>query len=406
MKLKELFQRKGAIVSKMRALLDTAQAAKRDFTADESTSYAAMETDLAAVEISIKREQSVASAEASVAGFRDGNYRPGVEATAASGVGRASAEYLKSFINGYVRRGLNGMTPEHTNALQEGTNSEGGYIVPQEFESAIFAAMVNLDPIRAAATVIQTGSDRNIPIEASKGSFAYIAEEGTFTESDPAFGRVVLSAFKFGGIVKVAEELLQDASFNLEAYLRNLAAERAALLESTSFCTGTNSGQPNGLFTVTAVGGVNITNVAGAVSATPAITGDNLIDLYHSIGSAYRKGASFLMGDGMVKLIRKLKSNDNQYLWQPGLADGQPDRLLGRPLLVSDGGPTAAASTKTIVFGDLKKYVIVDRLGMTMQRLNELYAANGQIGFKFAARHDAELTDAKAIATFTHGAAS
>jgi len=112
------------------------------------------------------------------------------------------------------------------------------------------------------------------------------------------------------------------------------------------------------------------------------------------------------MGDGMVKLIRKLKSSDNQYLWQPGLADGQPDRLLGRPLLVSDGGPTAAASAKTVVFGDLKRYQIVDRLGMTMQRLNELYAANGQIGFKFSARHDAELLDAKAIVTFTHGAAA
>lgn len=404
--LNKLFQRKGEIVSKMRALLDTAAKANRDLTAEESTAYTAMESDLGSVEIAIKREQSVAAHEASVAGFRDSGFRPGITEQREDGVGRASAGYRGAFFNGYVRRGINGMTPDHSNALQEGTNSEGGYIVPQEFERAIYASLVEMDLIRAAATVIQTSSDRNIPIEASKGTFAYIDEEGAYSESDPAFGRLILGAHKFGGIVKVSEELLQDASFDLEAYLRGLAAERTSILEATSFCTGDNTGKPNGLFNVTAVGGVNITNVAGAVSATAAITGDNLIDVYHSISAAYRKNASWLMGDAMVKLIRKLKSNDNQYLWQPGLAEGQPDRLMGRPLISSTGGPAPAVSTKTIVFGDLKKYVIVDRLGITMQRLNELYAANGQIGFKFTGRHDAELTDAKAIATFTHGAAS
>jgi len=405
--IKKLFQRKGEIVSKMRALLDTATKSNRDLTADESTSYTAMENELATVEISIKREQSVATAEASVAGFRDGDYRPGVTAGADKPKsGRASDSYRSAFLNGYVRRGINGMTPDHVNALQEGTNSEGGYIVPQEFERAVYTSLVEMDPIRAAATVIQTASDRNIPIEASKGSFDYVAEEGEYQQSDPSFGRVIIGAYKFGGIVKVSEELLQDASFDLEAYLRQLAAERTAALEATAFCTGNNTGKPYGLFAVTAVGGVNVQGITGAVSATPAITGDNLIDVFHTLGSAYRKNASWLMGDGMVKLIRKLKSSDNQYLWQPGLADGQPDRLLGRPLLVSDGGPTAAASAKTVVFGDLKRYQIVDRLGMTMQRLNELYAANGQIGFKFSARHDAELLDAKAIVTFTHGAAA
>ncbi|MBK8477784.1 MAG: phage major capsid protein [Opitutaceae bacterium] len=186
MKIKELFTQKGAIVTKMRALLDTASAAKRDLTADESVAYSAMEKDLDAVTVTIDREMTVTAAEASVSGFRDGSYRPGVATAGADApkTGRASAAYADAFINGLCRRGRNGLTTDHTNALQEGTNSEGGYLVPQEFETAIFGILNVIDPIRAAATVIQTASERNIPIEADSGSFAYVGEEGDYGDGD------------------------------------------------------------------------------------------------------------------------------------------------------------------------------------------------------------------------------
>lgn len=409
MKLKNLFHQKGAIVTKMRALLDTAEAAKRGMTADESVTFSAMEKDLDAVVASISREQTVASAEASVSGFRDGSYRPGVAPAGAEApkTGRASAAYNDAFMNGLCRRGRNGLTTEHTNALQEGTDSEGGFLVPQEFETAIYGILNVIDPIRAAATVIQTASDRNIPIEADAGSFAYIGEEGGYgVAGDPAFGREILKAWKFGGIVKVSEELLQDAAFALEPYLRGLAARRTGNLEGVSFATGNGTSAPLGLFIAAAVAGVNLGVVTGAVSATPAITGDDVIDLFHKLPVSYRARASFVAGDGLVKLVRKLKSTDNQYLWQPGLAAGSPDMLMGRPLLISEGGPAPLAAAKTLVFGDLKTYVIADRLGIAMQRLNELFAANGQIGFKFTGRHDARLTDPKALVQFKHGAAA
>lgn len=263
-----------------------------------------------------------------------------------------------------------------------------------------------IDPIRAAATVIQTASDRNIPIETDTGSFAYIGEEGEYGLGDPAIAREILKAWKFGGIVKVSEELLQDSAFALEPYLRDLAGRRQAKLEGTSFATGAGTSTPLGLFAAASVGGVNLSVVTGAVSATPAITGDDVIDVFHKLPASYRPRASFVAGDGLIKLIRKLKSTDNQYLWQPGLSAGQPDLLMNRPLLIAEGGPAPLAAAKTLVFGDLKSYVIADRLGLAMQRLNELFAANGQVGFKFTGRHDARLTDPKAIVQFKHGAAS
>jgi HK97 family phage major capsid protein len=403
---KELFQRKGEIVAQMQGLLSKAQAAGRDLTSDESTSYDAMEAQLNTITKTIAREQSLATAEASVAGFRDSRYRPGVNAGRDDSEFRASADYRDAFINGFCRHGRAALTPEHTNALQEGTDSEGGYLVPQEFERAVYASLGLLDPIRAAATVIQTASERNIPIETGVGSFSYINEEGEYGEDDPAFGHEVLKAWKFGGIIKVAEELLQDAGFSLESYLQGLGANRQAMLEGVSFSVGNGTSQPLGLFTAAAVAGVNLGVITGAVSATPAITGDNLIDTFYELPNSYRKQASWLIGDTMISKIRRITTTDGQFLWQPGLAAGQPDQILGRPLLTAEGGPQPAAGAKTIVFGDLKTYVIVDRLGLTMQRLNELYAKNGQIGFKFTGRHDARLTDPKAIVQFKHGAAS
>jgi HK97 family phage major capsid protein len=128
--------------------------------------------------------------------------------------------------------------------------------------------------------------------------------------------------------------------------------------------------------------------------------------VFHSLPRSYRGNASWVVSDALVKLVRKLKDSEGQYIWQPGLTAGQPDRILNRPVLISEGATVPAATAKSIVFGDLQFYTIADRLGMTMQRLNELYAASGQIGFKWTKRNDAKVITNTAFASFTHGAAS
>lgn len=409
--IKQQKEERAGLVVKMRSLLDTASKAGRQLTAEENQEYERMEAKVDEIGHSVDREERLAVVETELRNRKDHDYRPGARAAAATGDKRRnSEEYRKAFADGrqsFARVGKNGLSPDFVNVLSEGVDVDGGYLVPEEFETRVIEQLVNADPIRAAATVITTRSDRNIPIETDSGSFAFIGENADYPVSDPKFGKVVLGAHKNGGIIKVSEELLQDEFFGLEAYIQRLSARRWNAIEQTNFANGNGIGAPLGLFQTTEVGSVAVTGKTGAVSASAAITADDLVDTFHTLARAYRDNAVWITSDTMIKMIRKLKtgvSGDNTYLWQPGLVAGQPDRLLNRPIMVSDGAPAPAVSGKSIVFGDLSYYYIVDRLGMSMQRLSELYAAQGQVGFRMSKRTDARMTSAKAMTYFQHGA--
>jgi HK97 family phage major capsid protein len=418
MTLKEKIDKRATLVTNMRAMLNKSETDKKPFSADDETTYQNMETEVTSLTKDIQRANALADTESKLRAERDGSYKPAVVATVGGGDRKITArarpgidgnEGYMNALDVYHRKGRQALTPEHVNALQVGADSEGGYLVPVEFETKLIELLTNLDPVRRLATVITTASDKNIPIETSKGTFAYIGEEGTYPKSDPSVGRIVLSAFKSGGIIQISEELLQDSFFDLISYLQRLAGYRYNALESTSFAVGNGVAKPLGLFATTAVGGVALTGTTGAVSASAAITADNLVDTFHGLARAYRQRATWLTSDTMIKMIRKLKtgvSGDNTYLWQPGLAVGQPDAILGRPVEVSDDATAPAPDAKSIIFGDLSHYYIGDRLGTQVQRLNELYAESGQVGFKFTRRNDGRLTNAAAVTFFTHGAAA
>lgn len=411
--IKEQKEKRAGLVIQMRALLDAAaKDTKGVLTAAQETNYVALETEVDTIGKAVDREDSLATIENTLRNRKDHNYRPVLNKDGKPvKIGRKPLpeNYAEAMFNGvgsYSRVGRNGVSPDFMNVLNEGNDTQGGYLVPEEFETKLVENLVNADPIRASATVITTAGDRNIPIETDSGSFTYIGEGTDYPTSDPAIGKAVLSAFKAGGIVKVSEELLQDSFFDLESYLLRLASRRYNTLEQSGFANGGGVAGPLGIFNSVSVGGTTITGTTGAVSASAAITGDNLIDTFHGLARAYRDNAAWLTSDTMVKLIRKLKDSTGQYLWQPGLQAGQPDRLLNRPVLVSDGAPAPAPDQRSIVFGDLSFYYIVDRLGLSMQVLRELYAAQGQVGFKFTKRNDGRLTSAVATTFFTHGSAS
>lgn len=412
--IKQQKEERAGLVVQMRSILDKASKDNnRALTAEETQTYDNLEKRVDEIGATVDREERLAVVETELRNRKDHDYRPGARAAAASGDKRRnSAEYRAAFADGrqsFARVGKNGLSPDFVNVLSEGVDVDGGFLVPEEFETRVIEQLVNADPIRAAATVITTRSDRNIPVETDSGSFSFVGENGDYPTSDPKFGKVVLGAHKNGGIIKVSEELLQDEFFGLEAYIQRLSARRWNAIEQTNFANGNGVGAPLGLFQTTEVGGVSVTGKTGSASASAAITADDLVDTYHTLARAYRDNAIWLTSDTMIKMIRKLKtgvSGDNTYLWQPGLVAGQPDRLLNRPISVSDGAPTPAISGKSIVFGDLSYYYIVDRLGMSMQRLSELYAASGQIGFRMSKRTDGRMTSAKAMTYFQHGAAS
>lgn len=417
MNLNEKIQKRAGLVSQMRALLDKAKAENnRELTADETTSYEKMEKDVDQLGSEIQAEQNkstrsnrLADLEGKLRSERDSAYRSGDgqdDGRARNARRRMPEGYRDAFFDGFVRRGKNGMEPKHFNAMSGVTDGDGGYLVPEEFETSVIVQLEEMDPVRAAANQISTTSDRHIPIEVSKAAFSRIGESGAYPETKPGFGRVTLGAYKAGGVIKVPEELMQDTFLDLEAYLRNAAVRAINDLDEVDFAVGTGAAGPLGLFATTEVGGVSIQGFQGAVSASAAITGDDLIETFHKLGRSYRTRASWVTSDTMVKLIRKLKGEDNQYLWMPGLAAGAPDTILGRPVLVSEGAPAPAVSGKSIMLGDLKDYTIVNRLGMSMQRLNELYAGNGQIGFRTTYRNDARITSPWSFVYFQHGAAA
>ncbi len=388
--MNKLIEKRAQLVADMRNLLDGSEG----LSVEDQEKLAKIEADFDSTEKAIRAEEKLAKVEEKLSSIVEESYAPSIDK-------ENSVDDYKAAFEEYARKGLSALTGDKLAALQVGTDSEGGYIVPESFETRIVELLQVANPFRAAANVIRTASDRNIPVESSVGSFAYVAEEGAYGTSDPAFSRVTLGSHKSGGIIKVSEELLQDAFFNLETYLSNVAGRRFATLEETSMCTGNGTSAPEGIFTPTYSG-----NVTGAVSASAAITGDDLIDVFHSLGRAYRQNATWVMGDDAVKIVRKLVDSDGQYIWQPGLVAGAPDTIFGRPVIVSEQATAAAPDAKSIIFGDLQYYTIADRAGMSVQKLNELYAANGQVGYKFTARNDAKVVLSAAFTSFTHGAAS
>ena len=302
--------------------------------------------------------------------------------------GRASDAYRKAFWNG-MRSKYAGVS----NVLSEGTDSEGGYLVPDEYEKTLVEALEEENIFRKLAHVINTSSgDRKIPVVASKGSASWVDEEGTITDSDDAFNQVSIGAYNLGTLIKVSNELLNDSVFNLESYISKEFARRVGSKEEDAFFNGNGTGKPVGIFNATGGAEVGVT----AASAT-AITADEIIDLFYSLKAPYRKNAVWILNDATIKAIRKLKDNNGNYLWQPSLTAGTPDTILGRPVYTSSYVPTIAAGAKTIAFGDFSYYWIADRAGRNFKKLTELYAANDQTGFVATQRVDGKLILPEAI---------
>ena len=315
-------------------------------------------------------------------------------------IGTASDAYRDAFWNQV--RSRNGLSYEIRNALSEGVDSEGGYLVPDEFERTLVQALEEDNVIRAHAHVFTTSNGvHKIPVVATKGVANWIDEGQAYGESDDVFAQEQIDAHKVGTLIKVSEELLDDSAFDLQSYISKEFTRRIGAKEEEAFLIGDGSKKPTGILHATAGAQVGVT-AAGAA----AITADELIDLYYSLKSPYRKNAIWVLNDGSIRAIRKLKDLSGQYLWQPGLRQGEPDMLLGKPLYTSSYMPNIAAGAKTILFGDLSYYWIGDRKGITFKRLNERYADFGQVGFLASKRVDAKLILPEAVKVLQQKASS
>jgi HK97 family phage major capsid protein len=389
MELQKLIENRAGLWSKMKDFLTNAKTENGVMNAGDMETYTKMEADLDNMgkQIDMLNRQADLEAKLKAPTTEPIKGTPGAGAKAKAG--RASNEYNEAYWKYCKSRGTNF---EVINALEIGTDSEGGFLVPESWESSVIEIMSGMSAMRPLAKIITTESDRNIPIVSAKGIAYWVDEEGDSTPSDDTFGNVTLSAHKIMAKTLVSNELLDDAVFDIEGYLKKEFARRTSTLEDTAFFTGDGSGKPTGILHSTGGAETGVTTAAAL-----AITDDEILDLFFSLKPEYRKTANWMLNDATVKVIRKLKDGNDNYIWQPGLGAGSPDTMLGRPVVTSSAMPTIAASKKIIAFGDFSYYWIGDRLKMTMQKLVEKYAENGQTCFLSTSRVDGKLTLGEAV---------
>lgn len=301
---------------------------------------------------------------------------------------RATDEYHAAVVNA-IRTGFRSVS----DILREGSDAEGGYLVPEQWEKGIIDVLNEENVMRSLGTTITTTGLTRLNIAATKPAASWIEESGAIQFTDATFDQMTIDAYKLHVAVKVTEELLYDEAYNLQSYLTTEMGKAIANAEELAMLTGDGNKKPTGLFHATYGG-----HVADTVSA---LDGDNILKLIYTLKRPYRKDAAFLMNDEHLGLIRLLKDGNGQYLWQPSYVAGEPDRVAGYKVVTSQFAPKNA-----IAFGDFSYYKIGDRGSRSFQELRELYAANGQIAFLSKQRVDGKLTLPEAVQILKIGSGS
>lgn len=393
MTIQELRKKRAKAWDTARDFLDNKRNASGVLSEEDSKTYDALEAEVVNLGKEIKRLERQEQIDAEM---RKPTSQPilGTPATPdnQTKTGTASAEYTAAFWNNIRNRNW----IDVRNDLQVGTDTEGGFLVPDEFEKKLISALEEENVFRPLATKIQTASgDRKIPVITQKGEATWMEEEEAYTLSDDAFGQIALSAYKVGTAIKISEELLNDSVFDLPSYIAKEFARRIGTKEEEAFLIGDGKGKPTGIFAAT--GGAE----NGATTTGAAITFDDVIELFYSLKSPYRKKAVWVLNEQTVKVLRKIKDNTGNFIWQPSVSAGLPDTILNRPYVTSVYAPTIAAGAKVIAFGDYSYYWVADRQGRSLKRLNELFAMNGQVGFLASQRVDGKLILPEAVKTLT-----
>lgn len=386
MTLIEKKQKLAALVKDARAKLD----------AGDLEAYNKIDADIDRLDAEIRAEEKQQEREDALGKLDPVHAAPQPEDAGKPKKATATTEYKNAFYRA-VRGGLGSLSGEErkilTDAMTTGAESGGMLVMPAELETSIRELLAKQTVMRRLATVIVTTADRKITLASSYGAAAWIDEGGDYTATDDAFENKTIGSHKLGRIIKVSEELLNDAEFDLQGHISLSFGRSFTEAEEPAYLSGATADaakKPVGVLTDAQTG---ITT-----ASSTAIVSDELLDLFFALKAAYRNTSTFLMGINTEKALRKLKNDTTgDYMWQPGLTAGQPNTLLGRPVEISDYMPDFTAGNKIIAFGDFKQYTIKDTVGMRMQVLDQPYADKGLVGFKGYERTDGKLIVPEAI---------
>jgi HK97 family phage major capsid protein len=385
MAVKELLDQRGTVWAEMRAILDATE--ETGMSGEEAEKHAKLEADFQRLTKDIDARTRAVELEQRMNNPRPTPDLPGPGSDPPADEERAYRKAFSKYVRGQQIGGDDRRVLE-TRAMSVAAGAAGGYLVPEQFANQIYEVMKWYGAMRQAADTLTTatGGDLLYPSVDDTGNTGEIIDENTnFNLQDVAVGARLYKAFLYSSkIVKVSWNLMQDSAINLDALIAKLLGIRIARIQNTHFTTGIGGVQPEGIVTNAPVGKTT-------VGAT-AITFDEIIDLTYVVDRAYRANGTFMLNDQIAGAVRKLKDSQGRYLWEPSVQVGQPDRILGYPVIPNnDMQATLVTATKTALFGDFKEgYLIRDVKGITLVRLNELYAGSGQVGFLAFARADAQ----------------
>jgi len=407
--LKKLREQRANIWQQMQALMNAAEAADRDFTAEEHASYGRMEADLDGIGNRIERAERHASLDAAL-GSVDMPEIPGVQ----RGEATPSDEdrYAAAFGN-FLRGGTARLSPEHRelmegnfrpeNAASVGSGPAGGYTMPPAFRSTMVEVMKAYGVMLSEAESISTDTGAALPWPTNDDTAnvgAILAENAQVVEQDVTFGTANLDAYMFTSkLVRASLQFLNDSP-NAEQWLARKLGERIGRILSKMFTTGTGTNEPDGLMVSASVGATGV----GSLASTGGFTYDALIDLQESLDPAYGSdpNCKFMAHQNVRKALRKLKDSSGKPIWEPSIAAGAPDVLLGKPFLVNNDIAIPAQNSKSLGYGNIRAAYVMRQVSgsASLLRLNERYADFLQVGFLAFERWDGTLQDANAFKVF------
>lgn len=401
----ELRQERARVVESMRAITETAESANRNLEAEERQSFDRAEETFRDLTERIERQESMEAREAEQARSIGGGSGTGEQRGRGGAEGdreERTRQRRAAFAN-FIRRGIGGLAPEQR-ALVE--NSAGEILVPEDLETEILRALPAITVIRGLASQrsIETNRVRRRSLdEVSVGWGKLETAAQTLTDSMPGTPTEEFTYVEdLYGLAKIGEDEFDDSDVNLEAFVRDSFSRATGEAEDTAFVVGTGhtNNQPVGIF-----------DTAGGVSTVTASSGsdvsvDDMKALIYAAPAQYRRNGAFLLSSATELVLSQKKDNNGQYLWQPSVQAGRPNTFLGYGLNNQEDIASIGLSAKIAAFGDFNAgYRVYDRLGMTVQRLVELYAEDGMIGFKLRRRVTGDVVRPDALRILQNAAA-
>lgn len=301
--------------------------------------------------------------------------------TGGGGSERAGPSAEEKAWNEFLRHGDAAMPEAERKDLTRSTDTAGGYLATTSFEREIIKNVVQFSPVRQAARVGQmTTSDILLPKRTGAPTGYWVGETEGRSETGATYGQARLTAREMACYVDVSQQLLEDAAVDVEAEVSMDLAEEFARLEGLAFVSGDGVAKPFGILSDTDIPTVNTGTAATIKDSNGQASG--LIDAFYALAPIYRNRATWMMNGTTLASIRKLKDGQGQYIWAPGIASGQPETILGRPVIEAPDMPNEGAGTYPALIGDfVAGYRIMDRVGMSILRDPYTQATNGLVRF-------------------------